>query len=915
MSTEGNSREEIGKNISNDYKRTFFNDYKRTVFDIRESLINQRIERKSAHDFTLQFLNRIMFIYFISKKGWLNNNLKFFRWFWQKYRHEKKKSSLKDGTFYEIWLKTIFFKAFNNKFDENNEFSDEINKVLRNTPYLNIQFFKENDLDSLGITIPDDLISRIMIFFEKYNFTMKEDRPLETEVAVDPEMIGYVYESLANVALEVYSPEDDLRKTWGIFYTPKIEVDFMVRGAIVQYLIKRFAEVSREKIIEFVFGEKDTPYFNDNVISYFDAKNLWPDLEYVLDNISVVDPACGSGAFLIGTLNVLTELKKVTFLHLHRSISDFRIKKRIIAKSLYGVDIMPWAIQSAELRLWLQLIVESDSTLEDLRSTPLLPNLDMNLRIGDIFVQNVNFADVMEEKGGFDLVIGNPPYIRQEKIAPPDLLPENITLEIKQDYKNKLNKLIQTQFAMIKKFDKKSDYYLYFYFIGLSLLNSNGILCFITSNSWLDVNFGKVLQEFLIQYVPILAIFDNQVRRSFSHADVNTVIIFLGAPIHLLSSEEQVNAKEALLENKAKFITLRKPFEDIINARNIIEFEKANKNISTALYRIYPISQKNLFSEGSNDVDREDQLNTGKYTGNKWGARYLRIPDILLKIFLKKRKRLIPFKEPTINYKYGIKTGKVKFFYLDEETIEKFRIEKEFIYPIETTSQKLNTLFIEETEKLFYCNISREELKNTGALEYIQWGEENGMNKGPSVESHRPYWYSLEVEDIDCLIFRFWNKRFWTPLAQNQLACSDNFFYGKFRSNEYIGKAQINSTFYFLQIETFGRVNQGEGVLNTYGPDFPYIHLVDFDLLDEELLKLALLKLSKREVKDIFKECGINPAADINKQIPKPLSDRKELDDIIFDALELTQEERQEIYRSICLLVQRRLNKANSLKI
>ena len=65
MSTEGNSREEIGKNISNDYKRTFFNDYKRTVFDIRKALITQRIERKSAHDFTLQFLNRIMFIYFI----------------------------------------------------------------------------------------------------------------------------------------------------------------------------------------------------------------------------------------------------------------------------------------------------------------------------------------------------------------------------------------------------------------------------------------------------------------------------------------------------------------------------------------------------------------------------------------------------------------------------------------------------------------------------------------------------------------------------------------------------------------------------------------------------------------------------------------------------------------------------------
>jgi len=109
----------------------------------------------------------------------------------------------------------------------------------------------------------------------------------------------------------------------------------------------------------------------------------------VLDNLSVVDPACGSGAFLVGMLNVVSELYQTIYKYTKVSLSDFQLKKRIIQYSLYGVDVMPWAIHAAELRLWLQLIVETEFKKEELRRRPLLPNLNLNLRIGDSLVQEI----------------------------------------------------------------------------------------------------------------------------------------------------------------------------------------------------------------------------------------------------------------------------------------------------------------------------------------------------------------------------------------------------------------------------------------------------------------------------------------------------------------------------------------------
>ncbi|MCX8027678.1 MAG: Eco57I restriction-modification methylase domain-containing protein, partial [Thermodesulfovibrionales bacterium] len=707
----------------------FFEDYKSVFFELRQNFENQGISIKNSHELAQQILNRLMFVYFISKKRWLNDNPRFIKWYWQRYKQEKDK----DDSFYERWLKVLFLEAFNNRYSHPSYQPQDVRNALAIAPYLNGGLFHRNELDDLPFSISDSLFERILNFFEKYNFTIREDLPLDVEVAVDPQMIGYVYESLSNVAEEIYERQD-----LGIFYTPTIEVDFMCRRALVEYLAGHLSQVPKIWIYRLLFDED-----KKRVSDLITKQNLWYQLEESLDTLAVVDPACGSGAFVVGMLNVLTELYNLIYSNINRQMSQFELKRKIIGNSLYGVDVMPWAVHSAELRLWLQLIIDEDIPIENRKLYPLLPNLNLKLRVGDSLVQeiggislhlrdstlspsskkkltslriekekyynndptakfktkeafqheelrifteilddrivnlkkniqslegqkravqlsiferekneqrqmslfeeqiramkqeievlneaktkihkaghkpfvwDIDFAEIFGDKGGFDIVIGNPPYVRQEKIAPPNMLRSQVSNDDKTLYKEKLLKSIQTHYPFIKRIDKKSDYYIYFYFHGLSLLNEKGTFCFITSNSWLDVGYGKDLQEFLLKYCPIIAIYDNEAKRSFEHADVNTVIVLLGAP-----KTNKNGTDWSALKNTARFVMFKKPFEEVINTDNLITLEEATGVTKKEEFRVYPILQETLLEEGWEVDEEKDNLSDNNLTkkGNK----------------------------------------------------------------------------------------------------------------------------------------------------------------------------------------------------------------------------------------------------------------------------------------------------------
>ncbi len=1059
--------------------KNFFEDYKNIFFTLRKTLNKQDIPRKECHEFTLQFLNRIMFIYFISKKRWLKYP-KFIEWLWTSY---KKLDKFGSDEFYEKWLRQVFFKAFNNRSNEIKELPEEVVKIISNAPFLNGGLFKENGLDEFNLKITDSMFQRIFEFFEKYNFTIKEDAPLDSEVAVDPQMIGYVYESLANVAEEIYDRND-----LGIFYTPRVEVDFMCKRSLVEYLSKNMEDIKKEKFYHLVF---DLPEKKDKIEKWFvkeskkrfsDKKKLWYKLEEVLDNLSVVDPACGSGAFLVGMLLTLTELYEIIYKHTGRSFTDFQLKNKIIQYSLYGVDVMPWAIHAAELRLWLQLIVETKFKKDELRKRPLLPNLNLNLRIGDSLVQeiggisfnirtndlkphlrkklenlkqekrkyyenspsakfktpqevkdeetrlfeeiidervesletdievyeheikkaksqktlsgdynvdkekveknekaieknekeieklkkvkdvlkdpekrpfvwDIDFAEIFSDKNGFDIVIGNPPYVRQEMISPPNKTKAEVSLEDRREYKRKLIKSVKTQFPVIDKIGKRSDYYIYFYFHGLSLLNKEGTFCFITSNSWLDVGYGKELQEFLCKYVPIHAIYDNP-KRSFEHADVNTIIALFGSPeVKQHSLGNWVNGMNGgngkiwpKIEHTAKFIMFKKPFQEVLSAKNLININKIKikskggesitdlvDNVRTTKeYRVFPIKQEDLLEDGwEYPEDYEGKrFKKGKYQGNKWGGKFLRAPDIFYTILEKGKDKLVELGE-IADVRFGIKTGANEFFYLDKDDQNKWKIEKEFLKPVIKSPRECKSIKINPKDlkyKVFMCHKSKKELKGTNALKYIEWGEQSekdekgneirAFHKRPTVSGRKGWWSLPKLPDADILFNQFFNDRFLFPWNKNYLLVDHAYYYILYPENTKKLVVALNSVINFFMVEIYGRTGLGQGALQTYAPEMKPLIVLDPKKMqsNEKVIGKKVRKYSSYKPKPIFEECGIDSNKPIREQEPKPLPDRAELDKIIFDELGLTKEERKEVYWAVCELVKQRLEKARSFK-
>ena len=839
----------------------FFEDYRRVFRELQDELEKQTGNPKWAHDYAQQFLSRCLFLYFIQRKRWLGNDTDFLRTFWETYQ----KISQDEDTFVAKWLNILFFEAFNNRFHGGyTYFPTKLREILQLAPYLNGGLFRKNELDTEYIVnVPDDLWEDIFTFFEQYNFTIAEDTPLDQEVAVDPEMIGKVYESLVSV-------EDEERSDAGIFYTPRVEIDLMCRIALVDNLANHIGT------------DEDKHLFYEALLAFepeekieADAKltHLWEEIHKHLTEVTVLDPACGSGSFLVGMLHVLDDMRQRSEHYLNiNDLSRFERRKALIGKNLYGVDVKQWACKVAELRLWLALIIDAEFTTAELnvRHEPLLPDFSFNIRHGDSIVQDIGgmnlsqtrslssrvpselkrkianlqneklkfynndedrkytekgdlqdaehglfrellqsydfdlsedirkvrawlndpaeqltldgmkipekqqlnletrkkreelarykenlaqvqradkvlsskitppfvwdiaFVEIFNQRDGFDIVVENPPYIRQEDIR--DLMlprDEGIKTANKKTYKAKLARAVyhahpkffdyqhqkdinpdKPDAAVKHKLSGQSDLYLYFYFHGLSLLNSKGTFCTITSNSWLDVAYGAKLQEFLITECNLKLVLDNSVKRSFKGANINTVIALVSAP----NKKEELN-----LQYTTRFVNFTVPFEVILDAIIFYEIETTTVRVSTPEHRIHPLSQKALLSKGMNKK--------AKYAGDKWGGKYHRAPDLYWHILEKGKDKLIRVGN-IATIRRGVTTGANKFFVLDDATVLLKDIESEFIGPIIAYPKDVKSLLIYPEQlptQLFMCRKKKNTLQGTSALGYIEWGESQGF--------------------------------------------------------------------------------------------------------------------------------------------------------------------------------------------
>lgn len=364
----------------------FFNQFRDVFQATREAFVTKnanticrylksRYEAQDQYDeqinkYIFTFLGRIIFLYFMLRKGWVEGRNDYIR---------SIRYNLAQVNLYQSLFEPLFFEVFAK---DPQQRSAEIQERFPNTPYLNGGLFERNELEielleNNYIVIFEDSFLRetIIDFFESYNFTVDENLADDQEVSIDPEMLGKGFEN---------SLAETQRKRTGTFYTPREIVHYMVLNSIKQYLCNE-TNINEEKINEFVFDQQN----NTDSFSISDLRVL----DQKLRDVKVLDPAVGSGAFPVDFLNTLVKMRKALNVGIGRNINEVSIKKRFIKDNLYGVDIDPSAIEITKLRLWLSLIVDYD-----LQEAEPLPSLDFQFRIGNSLMEKIAGIDIFQDQ-------------------------------------------------------------------------------------------------------------------------------------------------------------------------------------------------------------------------------------------------------------------------------------------------------------------------------------------------------------------------------------------------------------------------------------------------------------------------------------------------------------------------------------
>lgn len=565
----------------------------------KDATIREEFENKSIStvDFAKKLMGQIVFLYFIQKKGWLGvergqewgtGPRNFLGWL-------AKGEYCQYRNFFNDVLEPLFYDTLAH--DRGHEAWDD--RFGCRIPFLNGGLFEPlggYDWEKTDILLPNSLFTNtepveegitgtgIFNVFDRYNFTVNEAEPLEKEVAIDPEMLGKVFESLI---------EENRRKGMGAYYTPREIVHYMCQESLIQYLdnainIQSESIVLGKPVQENLLGPTEpqqgtlkTAAYKERVprgeletfvhlgeqISHYEAvetdyrvkmpKSIEQQARLIdekLQAIRICDPAVGSGAFPIGMMMEIVRSRSTLtpyFNDIHER-TPYHFKRHAIQNCLYGVDIDAGAIEIAKLRAWLSLVVDE----EDVHQIKPLPNLDYKMVVGNslfgvgrtlfnqelfqrledlkpryfdeidtaikatlkteiddlihqltggnqVFDFEIYFSEVYHEKSGFDIVIANPPYISHDQIT--------------ED-----KRVLKRQF---KSFSAFADIYCVFIERALMITRRAGLLCFVTSNSYLKAEYGSNLRTFLSATSTIRMLHTLEASQIFSEAIVNVAIL------------------------------------------------------------------------------------------------------------------------------------------------------------------------------------------------------------------------------------------------------------------------------------------------------------------------------------------------------------------------------------------------------
>ncbi len=564
--------------------KEFFEQYKKLFLNLKEELdaleqndprIRQEFAEKTIDTatFVKRLLGQIVFLYFLQKKGWLGVGRRedgtlepwgdgpkdFLRRLFEK-------QVVPYDNFFDDLLEPLFYEALARDRDQEAFYSPFKCRI----PFLNGGLFEPvggYNWAETRINLRNETFAQIFDTFNLYNFTVREDEPLDKEVAVDPEMLGKVFENLLDVTD---------RKSKGAFYTPREIVHYMCQESLINYLDTALNTVTRPLVRQTptqddLFGRpqaKQAPLTEDvyeeqvprvdigafvrlgDAAQEHDAtttqkgreteayrfrtpesvRRSAETIDAALADIKICDPAIGSGAFPVGMMNEIVRTRLALNAHLsgaERSAYDF--KRHAIQESIYGVDIEESAVDIAKLRLWLSLIVDED----DFKRVKPLPNLSYKITNGnsllgveeplfndrlldeledlkkrylnetrfsqktmlqkqvkeltrrivgsdEAFDFEVYFSEVFRHngkhgKGGFDVVIANPPYVGEK--GNKELFKPVKERKLKRFYQGKM------------------DYFYFFFHLALNLVKDRGQIAFITTNYYVTATGAPKLRK------------------------------------------------------------------------------------------------------------------------------------------------------------------------------------------------------------------------------------------------------------------------------------------------------------------------------------------------------------------------------------------------------------------------------------
>jgi hypothetical protein len=414
------------------------------------------------------------------------------------------------------------------------------NEALDIRKYNGGLFADDPVLDALGI--PDDVFG---LFHDLAEFDFRPASAIPAdEIAsdrrlVDVEILGHIFErsidDLEKLQAELEKPIEiatepeaepvkekvGRRKREGAFYTPDYITRYIVEQALGGVLRDRFERLRRdhaEKAKGTARGVLDDPRaFDLDMLNTHQRQALldfWQDWQAALGSIRILDPACGSGAFLIEAFDQLHAEYEQTNERVHelRGHAElFDLDRRILQENLYGVDLNEEAVHIAKLSLWIKTAAKAKE----------LTGLDHTLRVGNSIVADLaidprafdwraEFPEVFAgEDDGFDVVIGNPPYIQQSWLSP-------------------IKPYLQSRYAA---YHGMADLYVYFYELGLSLLRPGGRLSYVVTNKWMKAAYGEPLRALFAAKAWVESVVDfGHAKQIFPDADVFPSIILVRRP-------------------------------------------------------------------------------------------------------------------------------------------------------------------------------------------------------------------------------------------------------------------------------------------------------------------------------------------------------------------------------------------------